>query len=330
MVGRSTAPIMGTLGYGGKLLGHLPGTPGVMANAFGDKALEAAVAGHRMTAPDVLGGQVGENPLENYFKGEAAQMRATGNPWMANVTQFGGQGGMRGLELLVPGYAGGGLIRGVNTARALRAAGPAAQAARTAATAAPAAAAPTATGAGAVAPAAAAMAANAARGFWPSFRSALGTGAGWTAGGYGLEALKEKFFPSDPSSLTGEAMGATGNAGLMSHPGTWMGLLGLLALLGGGGGLGGLLPLLLLGGGRLLASHSGMLDQGKRLAEPNLHNVDQYLAAARAGDPGAQTALARIQGRRDYGALGEMLAPAYARYKQMTDPEGFAQQFAAQ
>jgi hypothetical protein len=65
-------------------------------------------------------------------------------------------------------------------------------------------------------------------------------------------------------------------------------------------------------------------------AEPTAENVFSYLDKARAGDPAARYALTRAMMKHDYGELGAAAAPWIARYQRMTDPEGFAQQFARQ
>jgi hypothetical protein len=304
-----------------------------MANEFGNKMLEGSAAGFQTAAN--VGGRAGDNPLENYLGGEAARMRREGYGNWAGPTEWTGWGGMRAGELALPvGSAVKGLVRGAQGLRALRAAGAAGQGVA-AATAAPAA---TATGAGAAANPFPASMAAAARSAAPAAAAAATTAAkstGWlkptlqwgvlpTAGAIGFERL----FGDSRSAPEPTSLGS-----VMSHPGTWIGLLGLLSLLngGGGGGLGGLLPLLLLGGGGgLLAGHAGMLDEGERLAEPNLGNIKQYLTAAQAGDPGAQYALARVYGKQNYGQLGEMAAPGIARLWRTMDPKGFTAQFAGQ
>jgi hypothetical protein len=241
MVGQVTSPVTGMVGLGGKALGHLPGSFGAAANAFGDQALQASWAGHQMLSPHVPGGRMGDHPLEHSIKGEAARMRATGDPGMANARQRLGQGGIRAAEILTPGRAGKGLLPGIQAARGLRAAAPMAQAAQGAATAAPAAAsvgsaaanpfpasmaqALTATGRGAAAAAPAAASAAASSPGW--IRSALQYGVVPTAASlpvaYGLEhLLGGSSQPPPGASLSSVA----------SHPGTWIGLLGLLSLLG--------------------------------------------------------------------------------------------------
>jgi CRISPR/Cas system-associated exonuclease Cas4 (RecB family) len=78
--------------------------------------------------------------------------------------------------------------------------------------------------------------------------------------------------------------------------------------LGGSEGGGMFLRLWLLGGGGLLAGHSGLVNEGEQLAEPTADSFFSDLDKARAGDPASQYAVTRALMKHDFGELRASLA----------------------